>query len=255
MRRKRRFTPESPGSPGWMNSFADLMCLLLTFFILLYSFSVLDVKKLENFLASFQKQGIVNQKEDPEQDENPDVSIPVSEDMDQAVLDPDLVELYRGIMDYLAENDLHEDVSLRFVPRGLVLTIKDRLLFDSGKAMLREDSKKILARLAGLFSSLNNDIAVEGHTDNIPINRGSFPTNWELSTARAISVVRFFTEEKNLDSEKFAATGFGEWQPVAPNDTEENRQLNRRVIIKIFSSGAGHREEMLYHENSSADVQ
>jgi chemotaxis protein MotB len=239
VRRKRLSSLEQPGAPPWMNSFADLMCLLLTFFVLLYSFSVLDVKKLESFLTSFQGQGVLHTENLEEigapgetEDLNPD-----------KVIDPELLQLYREIMAYLEANQLYEDVDLKFVSRGLVLTIKHRLLFDSGKAVLREDSKIILSQMAGLFSQLDHDIAVEGHTDNIPINRALYPTNWELSTARATSVVRFFTEEKKLDAQKFAAVGFGEWQPVAPNDTEENRQLNRRVVIKIYTDGEGHRIE------------
>lgn len=227
-----------------MNSFADLMCLLLTFFILLYSFSVLDVKKLENFLVSFKSQGILHE-ESLEEIGAPGETEAFNPDK---VIDPELVQLYQEIMNYLEENKLHQDVSLKFVPRGLVLTIKDRLLFDSGKAVLREDSKIILSQMAGLFSQLDNYIAVEGHTDNVPINRTLYPTNWELSTARAISVVRFFTEAKNLDAQKFAAVGFGEWQPVAPNDTNENRQLNRRVVIKIYAGGEREDQEIPYFE-------
>jgi len=226
----------------WITSFADLMCLLLTLFVLLYSFSNLDVKKLEAFISSFQG-GVILNGEDLPPAENPGENIMPTWEDEGKVLDPDLLLLYQEIMAYLVENELQEEVNMGFVPRGLVLTIKDRLLFDSGKAELREDSKVILSRLAGLFGQLNRDIAVEGHTDNVPTNPEVYPTNWELSTARAISVVRFFTEEKNLDPDKFAATGFGEWQPVALNDTEENRQLNRRVVIKVFTSGRGHDED------------
>jgi len=249
VRRKREL--EEQDSPEWMNSFADLMCLLLTFFVLLYSFSVIDIKKLESFLVSFQGRGVLHGEALKDTDSTrtkikQDAPVKVWEDAEK-VIDPELLKLYQDILNYLQDNNLQADVNLDFVPRGLVLTIKDRLLFDSGKAELRNNSKNILNELAGLFGQLDHDISVEGHTDNVPTNRTIYPTNWELSAARAISVVRFFTEEKHLPPEKFAAVGFGEWQPVAPNDTEKNRQLNRRVVIKVFTTGEGHDKEQNFN--------
>ena len=107
------------------------------------------------------------------------------------------------------------------------------MLFDLGKADLKPESIKVLDIISTLIPSISNEIMVQGHTDNIPISSGTYKSNWELSTARAITVLRYFIETKGFDPTRFSATGYGEYKPLVDNSTEENRAINRRVDILI----------------------
>lgn len=119
--------------------------------------------------------------------------------------------------------------------RGLVITFLTEILFDSGKAQIREEGQKMLYKVASVVLSekMANDIGIEGHTDNIPIKFSGYKSNWELSTARATSVLHYLIDNCGLNPKRLSATGYGEYQPVASNDTSEGQQRNRRVEIII----------------------
>lgn len=127
------------------------------------------------------------------------------------------------------------NLSLSMQARGLVVTVLDRVLFDPGKAELKESSKGTLEKVANILQGKvrQHMVYVEGHTDNVPIRRSGWRSNWELSTARATEVIHFFVDEINLDPHRLAATGYGEFHPVASNDTESGKLKNRRVEIVI----------------------
>lgn len=133
------------------------------------------------------------------------------------------------------------DMSLSMQSRGLVVTVLDRVLFDSGKAELKESAKEGLQKVAAILNGKVKDhmIYVEGHTDNVPIRRSGWKSNWELSTARATEVIHFFIDEQNLDPKRLAATGYGEFHPVASNNTEAGKMKNRRVEIVISPKKIG----------------
>ncbi|MBO8167982.1 MAG: OmpA family protein [Thermoanaerobacteraceae bacterium] len=241
---------DKKGAPAWMVTYSDLVTLLLVFFVLLYSFSVLDVQKFKAFLISFQGVGILEKGSSILEniEANRDQMEELSEGMDEISENARLLEVYTVIKAFLKNNGLEDDISVRYEERGVVLTIKEKILFDSGKADLKPHAKKILAQLGNLFKQLPNQISVEGHTDNRPINTIEFPSNWELSAARSARVVRYLTREHNLDPRRFVAVGFGEYYPVASNDTPEGRARNRRVVIvinskNIYESGGNIGEE------------
>ena len=117
--------------------------------------------------------------------------------------------------------------------KGLVVSLAEKILFETGKADLSPEAKTVLDKLHPIFLKIPNQIVVEGHTDNVPITTSQFPSNWELSTARATQVIRYLIEEKNFPKERIAATGYGEYHPVAGNDTLEGRAENRRVDFVI----------------------
>jgi len=117
--------------------------------------------------------------------------------------------------------------------KGLIVSLKEKILFETGKADLSLEAKGVLDKLHPIFLKIPNQIVVEGHTDNVPIRTVQFPSNWELSTARATQVIRYLIEEKNFPKERIAATGYGEYHPVAGNDTLEGRAENRRVDFVI----------------------
>jgi len=129
-----------------------------------------------------------------------------------------------------------KEVSIEMLEKGLVITFVSEVLFNSGKAKLRTDSYEKLDKIAGVLKTTVSDlnVGVEGHTDNVPIQKSGWKSNWELSSARAMSVLHYLIDEQGLNPERLSATGYGEYQPVATNDTKEGRQKNRRVEIVIL---------------------
>jgi len=131
-----------------------------------------------------------------------------------------------------------EEVKTKIEPdKGLIISLKEKVLFETGKADLSPEAKVVLDKLHTVFLKIPNTIVIEGHTDNVPISTPQFPSNWELSTARATQVVRYLIEEKKFPDERIAATGYGEYHPVADNSTPEGRAQNRRVDFVIMPLG------------------
>lgn len=143
---------------------------------------------------------------------------------------------------YVETSELEGKVQAWLDERGLMIRFLDTTLFDLGKADLKPAARVILDNVAEILITLPNRIRVEGHTDNIPINTYLFPSNWELSTARATTVVRYFLEQYGFPPTQFSAAGYGEWHPVVPNDSMENRAQNRRVDIVILRTSIGQEE-------------
>ena len=118
--------------------------------------------------------------------------------------------------------------------QGLLIRIRDSALFDSGSADLRSDAQKISAKIADLLGSVEQSILISGHTDNVPINTARFPSNWDLSSQRALNVMKFIlATNSKLKPERFSAIGHSEYRPLAPNDNEQNRAKNRRVEVLV----------------------
>lgn len=154
-------------------------------------------------------------------------------------LKQELSELERAkkeLEDRLRREINDKEVSIEMLERGLVITFVSEVLFDSGKATLKSDSLEKLAKVAGVLQTTVKDlrVGVEGHTDNIPIKHSGWKSNWELSSARAMSVLHYLIESEGLEPNRLSATGYGEFHPVASNDTKEGRQKNRRVEIVIL---------------------
>jgi flagellar motor protein MotB len=140
--------------------------------------------------------------------------------------------------DYIRENGLEDLLQTREEARGLVITlVSDNLLFPVGEATLRAPALSILDRIGKLLRDLPNLIVIEGHTCSLPISTDRYPSNWELSAARASAVVRYLAGQWQIDPQRLAATGYADSRPVAPNDREENRAQNRRVEIVLLASG------------------
>ncbi|MDD5613534.1 MAG: OmpA family protein [Candidatus Omnitrophica bacterium] len=129
-----------------------------------------------------------------------------------------------------------KELALSLEEKGLVLRFVAEVFFDSGKSELRPEAFSMLDKVAAFLNSDMPDrkISVEGHTDNVPIKYSGWKSNWELSTARSLSVLHYLVDDKNLDSRRVQATGFGEYRPILSNDTKEGRQKNRRVEIVIL---------------------
>ncbi|MGI6405908.1 MAG: flagellar motor protein MotB [Syntrophaceticus sp.] len=238
MRFKRRRRPqESDGSnrERWLLTYADMITLLMIFFIMMYVISSVNAEKFQKIAAAFSEafdSDLISSLEDitvPELPELPD------EEGDSPGTDqPQLEQVREELEEYLREKDLENQVSIQMEGRGLVISLKDIVLFPSGSANLTPKAKKILADIGIHLQSLPNYFRVEGHTDNVPINTSQYPSNWELSAARATNVVQELIVQCKIASERLSATGYGEYRPKVANDSAEHRQMNRRVDILIL---------------------
>ena len=153
----------------------------------------------------------------------------------------DLVKAKEALESKLKDELGSGDFSLSMQDRGLVLTVQDKVLFDSGKAELKDSSVQILSKIANILQEkvTTHEVLVEGHTDNVPIHVSGWKSNWELSTGRATEVVHFFIDTGGLDPVRFAAVGYGEFHPLASNDEAAGRKINRRVEIVISPKKLG----------------
>ncbi|MBI4642323.1 MAG: OmpA family protein [Deltaproteobacteria bacterium] len=241
-RRARRGNP-SPGNSHdrWLVSYADFVTLLLAFFVTMYAITRLDSEKLHLaqesinralsapvFLGGFPVDAGLDKTTAPG----------LSGDLVGATLvhappSSQIEEVTKTVRGALKEQLEKEEVRLLHNERGLVLRLPEFLLFDSGQANLRPEAMPMLNKLADILKLIPNQLVIEGHTDNRPIHTPQFPSNWELSTARAAALVRYLVEEHHLDPARLGAAGYGEYRTVADNNDEKGRQANRRVELII----------------------
>lgn len=209
--RKRNNNNEEENIHRWLISYSDFLTLLFTFFVALYALSSVDVTKAEKMTSSLRKVFKV-------------IDEPVSfeEDRNKAIIE-DLRKLLNDI----------SGINIKSDARGILITLPDSLLFSSGSAELKSESTDALTRIAEKLKELPGKVAIEGHTDNIPISSSIYKSNWELSAARASSVLHFLLQ-RGLSPDRFLIAGYGEYKPVATNDTDEGRAKNRRVELIIL---------------------
>jgi chemotaxis protein MotB len=238
-KRKRVFDSdhEEHIDESWLIPYADLLTLLLALFIVLYAASTVDKEKYQSIMESFQSE-LTGTKIDKEQaglsptlpSPRPEVGLPEKEEKTN---DAELNVLRQQLESYIKDNSLQDMVSLAETEKGIEVSLKDVVLFDSGRADLKERSYQTLNGLVGLINTVPNPISIEGHTDNVPAHNTVYNSNWELSAARAASVLHYF-ESKQIQANRMQFSGYGEYQPLYPNDSDENRQSNRRVTIVIL---------------------
>jgi len=147
----------------------------------------------------------------------------------------DLAQAKKLLEERLGKEISDNEVKLQMMEKGLVITVVGDVLFDSGKAKIKHSAYPLLDKVAVVLKDnmANFNVGIEGYTDNVPIKHSSWKSNWELSTARALSVLHFLANDKGISPERLSAIGFGEYRPVSDNDTKEGRKLNRRVEIVI----------------------
>jgi len=255
--RRRRAEEVKKGAPEWMNTYGDMVTLLLTFFIMLFAMSTIEDSKFNDIIQSIQSSlgsyegaiGLLNGGtsinnsniigDGEEVDPNLEQITAVLENIRTGQVDSnigqnDMESIYYQVKDYLENNNLSEEIVIIQEDKGLLIRFKDNVLFDSGKAVIKENAKVILNNIANILNEVDRDIRVEGHTDNRPINTPQFPSNWELSTQRAVNVLKYFIEINGIAPARLSAVGYGEYHPIADNSTEEGRQKNRRVDIVIL---------------------
>jgi len=143
----------------------------------------------------------------------------------------DLAGLVKDVKALTGKLESKEEISIVSSEKGLTMRLPDSLMFDLGIGKVSTQAVPILKKIGAIISRTSYAVRIEGHTDNVPIRTPAFASNWELSTARAVNVLRYFVEKEKVSPERLSAVGFGEFQPIAPNDTPRNRAMNRRVEI------------------------
>jgi len=252
---------EAGGTPEWLLTYSDMVTLVLTFFVMLFSMATIDKQKFEDVATSFRSAfltissgeifnsnrgkdliAILEQNNAVDEEE---LEVNNKREMG-GVTEEEIVEAVQALRAQKLENvkkqveeaiiklDLGEHVRIIEEKHAVTLRLDSIILFDLGSAVIKDSGIEILEKLGNMLKELDNDITIQGHTDNLPINTRDYPTNWELSTRRATNVVRFLIERCHLDPSRLTAAGNGEYRPVMPNDSEENRQKNRRIDIIIY---------------------
>jgi len=215
-----------PTAPFWMTTFSDMMTILMTFFVMIVSMSEVEQKKFKDALSHFQGHpSVLTQNTSVVPMRHSSTPSARFQTRKQAAQ-------YERLIKYLEENHLDDKVQANLTESGIHVIVADSVMFRTGEARLIEPSRTVLRMLAGLLTPDVASVVVEGHTDNRPIRTSTYPSNWELSTARAASSVRFLQENApEVDPSRYAAVGYGSHHPRGTNETPEGRARNRRVEI------------------------
>jgi chemotaxis protein MotB len=274
MKRKRR-VPAHANHERWLVSYADFITLLFAFFVVLYSSSQVDKRKVGKLAmaiqVAFQELGVfpsstsqvpVNSAEPmPFNTVQAIENVERTAAMDRIVPAPksvlggsdgnsrDLSGLERHLQKSLAPQIGRREVVIHQEFEGLVISLKEIGFFDSGSASLRPSSRAAVGEIAALLEAGNYRIRIEGHTDDVPIHNSRFSSNWELSTARATELVQVLVTRHGFAPERLSAAGYAEFHPVAANDTDEGRALNRRVDIVVLGRDAMQTSASPYRES------
>jgi len=225
---------------GWLTTFNDLVTLLMVFFVLLFTMSTIDTQKMGEFqyalqsglgiLKASKKASISVSQSQPIDDMSHIRTQAAGGDTKEA---SELSRKLASAVRKLTEAELGIQVTRN--DEGTRLAFEDQVLFDFGKDAINPEGFPFLDKIAQALVDVPYPLRVEGHTDNVPIRTKRFPSNWELSIARAVNVVKYFAQVSKLDPRRLSAVGYGESRPVAQNDTPSNRAKNRRVEILLLT--------------------
>jgi chemotaxis protein MotB len=260
---RRKHVEDSEDTSRWLLTYSDLITLLLAFFVIMYSMSRIDAKKFgkmsEHLQGAFHStesadraaadqsdlgsgvlrigrlKAIAQHLRSPVLGANTDRRSMVGENI--LAQTPDSKAPASGLVP-------GDPISTEINERGLVIHVVESSLFDAGQATLKPEAMAVLDRIAKEVKSITNQVRVEGHTDDRPIATLRFPSNWELSSARATAVVRYFVNKYEFAPDRLSALGFGEYRPLAPNNSETNRAKNRRVDIVVLTDNLSRYEPM-----------
>lgn len=251
---------EHENAERWLLTYADMITLLVAFFIMLYAMSVMNQAKFQQLAISvksgfgnnamngvptiFARGGgsnatpsIINSSKSGETSGD-DQFIKDAQQRQEA---NSLERAFGKLKAYIGKGNLQSKMQVIQTERGIVVRVMtDKMLFASGDASLRPEELGLLNTLAAVLQKTvpDNPVRVEGHTDNLPIHTAQFPSNWELSTMRATTVLRYF-ESRGISSKRLEAAGYADQRPISPNDTDEERGHNRRVDVVIMKRFAG----------------
>lgn len=263
-RRKRH--PAHPNHERWLVSYADFITLLFAFFVVMYSTSQVDQRKVGKLAmaiqVAFQELGVfdastsrvpltstepmpfntVQAVENIQRNASLGKIVPSGSGTLGGAEDGNLSLLRKELEQSLAPEISRREVALRSESDGLVVSLREVGFFDSGSAAVKATSEAAFQRIALLLLQRPYRIRIEGHTDNVPIHTAQFASNWELSSARAIEVIRLLILKYGFEPSRLSAAGYAEFHPAGPNDTAEGRQLNRRVDLVVLGRWGSPRE-------------
>jgi chemotaxis protein MotB len=246
--RKKRDSDDGGGGEGanWMDTYGDLVTLLLCFFVLLFSFSSIDSAKWQALVDALSAGGattngiIAIDPLSPAQAVASPIdnfNIFVDEDVEQkALADANLSNLVYSVQDFVSTHDLEVDMKVDYDSYTVTMHFADNVFFRTGEADLMPDSLPILNNLIDLLTGIDKmymRVDIEGHTDNVPIHTAKYPSNWELSTARAVNSLHYIADTGLVDISRLSVAGYGEYHPLDVNTTAEGRAKNRRVDFVI----------------------
>jgi chemotaxis protein MotB len=258
-RRKRH--PEHANHERWLVSYADFITLLFAFFVVLYSSSQVDQRKVGKLAlaiqVAFQELGVfpastsavpmsgaepmpfntVQAIENVEKTASLGQIAPNAKGaLSSGSADGNLTDLRRELEKQLAPEIKRQELALRVHGDGLVISLREVGFFDSGSAQVKAASQPAFERIARILLEREYRVRIEGHTDNVPIHTAHFASNWELSTGRATELVRLLIVKYGFDPARLSAAGYAEYHPIAENNTAAGRQLNRRVDVVVLGA-------------------
>jgi len=242
MSKRKKHEEGHENSERWLLSYADFITLLMIFFVILYSMSNIDNKKYQQMAAGFNKAmggggaTLIGKDQGTAIDSN---SAPVDTNLVNSDEQAKLEQVKKLVDKYLSSSGLSDSVTTNIEERGLVLSFKDSLFFDSGKADIKTEQAKKLVEIGKILNQpiINSSfIRVEGHTDNVPISTYEYKSNWDLSVIRAANVSQLLISQSGIKPERISATGYGEYRPKVSNNSESGRASNRRVDILIMNT-------------------
>ncbi|HWQ89702.1 MAG TPA: flagellar motor protein MotB [Desulfitobacteriaceae bacterium] len=254
MARKKKPEPEKENNERWLLTYSDLITLLMIFFVVLYAMSNVDAQKFRAVADSLNKALGGGRPAALDINEKPGGPKVIGEttpqlstekatdnknesDTKKINLENITIEEIKAKLDnYAAENNIQNKLVSSMEERGLVVSIKDTLLFDSGSAVISTSAHELLEKIGRVLLVVPNYIRIEGHTDNVPISTQQFQSNWELSVLRATNVLQLMVKEGHISPNRLSAAGYGEFRPIASNTDAEGHARNRRVDIVILKT-------------------
>ncbi|EGQ26161.1 MULTISPECIES: flagellar motor protein MotB [Sporosarcina] len=238
-KRKKKKREMEHMSESWLLPYSDLLTLLLALFIVLFASSSMDEGRFQQMSAVFSEifesgSGIMSESA-PTNVPVPDDSVGEQNENSSYLEDQQsLGEMQDDLDEYIAVNELESQFDTELTNEGLLLTIRDSVLFNSGEATINPEYMGLANDISQLLTlDRPRQVIITGHTDDIPINNAQYSSNWELSVMRAVKFLKIIVESNEVDPNLFSAKGYGEYKPIVPNDTAENRSKNRRVEVLI----------------------
>ncbi|UQZ34276.1 flagellar motor protein MotB [Paenibacillus sp. PK3_47] len=244
---------EEHADESWLLPYSDLMTLLVALFLVMYAMSATDAKKFEAMSEAFSNalnggSGILeyrsaspteSQLDQGKNDKLDNVVAPSTGESDLSKLrkqeQEDLEKLKKQFDQYIANNNLSNLLSTKLNQSQLMITISDNALFASGQAQVKDDSRQLAKSISTMLQQFPDyEVLVQGHTDNVPISNSSYSSNWDLSVDRALHFMKILLLNPSLNPVKFSPIGYGEYHPIASNETAAGRAKNRRVEVSIL---------------------
>lgn len=262
MSKKTRHEPhEEHADESWLLPYADLLTLLFALFLVLYSMSATDAKKFQEMSDAFNVvltggTGVLEyNKTEPSNSNDPagegknqaikNVPAPKNENKRRAELmkqeQEDLEKLKKQLDSYIKNNGLSTELSTKLNHSQLMITIRDNALFAPGEAVVKPEARKLAKEISNMLQEFPDyDVIVSGHTDDVPENSSKYPSNWELSSDRAMQFMQILLQNPTLDPKRFMSVGYSEYHPIASNKTAEGKAKNRRVEVSIIRKYSDH---------------